>query len=80
MIFYLKINSKLSVYQKSKVLAVKKILDLSPSEARMICGKFIKKKNVTKSPIYTSLDVAGFMAGVVLISWQQSPAASWQVL
>ena len=49
--FYLKIDSKLRVYQNSKVLAIKKILDLSPSEARMICGKFIKKKNVTKSPI-----------------------------
>ena len=60
MIFlYLKIDSKLSVYQNSKILAVKKILDLSPSEARMICGKFIKKKNVTKSPIYTSLDIVG---------------------
>ena len=47
---YLIIDSRLRVYQNSKVLAVKKILDLSPSEARMICGKFIKKKNVTKAP------------------------------
>ena len=56
--FCLKVSSKLSVYQNSKILAIKKILDLPLSEVRLICGKFIKKE-CDKSPIYTSLDVAG---------------------